>query len=439
MKRVFTLLFIISLIISACTKADSTAAPTAEKAEGGIAGDVNPTVAVAPASSGPPIERMPGGKFVYISQIQMLNVTLGWGVSRVEGGDDHVMRTFDSGQSWVDRTPPEAASAKGKIKHAHLYFSSMEKGFVIYFPEEPGNQPMIIWSTQGSGETWTASEALETQDLEAGAFEFQNLTFVDENTGWLILTTDPGAGQSPAVIFQTTNGGEKWVRILDPKSSNAGSLNNCCMTGALFQDEKTGIATSSVAAYPAAHVNWTKDGGKSWTTQDLPVADEKVFANSMCATESPQAITGGTLLVVVNCVEYVGMTQKHTPYLYFTTDQGANWKFLPMPTTPYAEGKWDSLKRNNVIFFADASNGLFFTQDHYISSTKQLETKNQIFQTTDGGQTWAKINRAAWIGQFSFISAQTAFCAGMNNNGYLLVKTSDGGLNWSYLTPKSAE
>jgi photosystem II stability/assembly factor-like uncharacterized protein len=440
MKRGLTLLIAICLILSACTKT-ATPVPTAEKASGGIATpetkpeEVKATQVAAATPSGAPIEHLKSGDFVYISRIQMFDPTRGWGAGHSGSGDDRLLATLDAGQTWADFTPPEPASTGETTKRAAFFFTSFEKGWVVYHSEDLDPQLPFIWYTTNSGNTWTVSEALDAKGMEGGAFKFQDLAFINDQTGWLVLTGDPGAGQAPAIIFRTTNGGQKWDRIVDPQSDKSGSIGECCQTGMAFLDDKVGIITSLVPPSPQPHVNWTKDGGKTWTEQMIPVADETVFTISLCGTESP-VVVGATLILVVDCTEYTGMIEKHTPYLYFTTNQGQSWQFRELPITPYAEGKWSSLTRTNEIVFVDAQTGWYFTEDFYAGTQEGVfETKNQIFQTTDGGQTWTKINRAVWIGQYSFVNPQVGFAAALFNTAYTLVKTTDGGNNWAKLSP----
>ena len=448
MKRILTLLVFLSLVVSACTQA-ATPTSTAEQAQGGLP-TVAPTATTKPsgggltgpqpttAPTGPVIEKIAPGNEVYIRQLRFFDFTRGWGVGNTGTGDDHVLITYDAGQSWTEFTPPEPASegaAAEKGKRAHLFFTSIESGWVVFVPEGSMKLPSSIWYTTDGGKTWTASQGLDGTGLESAAVTFQNMVFSDPQNGWMMFSTDGGAGQAPAVIFNTTDGGQTWNRLVDPQSSS-GSIGVCCRTGLLFLDPKVGLITSLTPPDPKPHVNWSTDGGKTWTQQDLPPADETVFASSLCSTESPTLVGGNTVVVLVECTQFVGMAEKRLPYLYFTTDQGATWQFLPMPASPFAEGQFDSIVRANKIVFADATTGWYFIEDTYTAkNTKEVSTKNQMYQTTDGGQTWTKINTSVWFGQYSFINPTTGWVAGMFNTSPTLLKTTDGGKTWLKLSP----
>ncbi len=448
MKRLITLLILITFVLSACGgKNEPTPLPTAERAAGGIATPI-PTATsaggggiLAPkptvAQSGPQISKLNVGELVYVNQVEMFDPLRGWMVGTAgtykSDQNDHVFLTYNAGQSVSERTPPEAATTSNL--RATLVAQSLDRAWVTYYPDDYVSQPSVVWYTIDGGLNWNAPPAFDTAGLDNPKMKLLTLQFFDDNEGLVVLTGETAANKAPVYIYRTTDGGKTWSRVLDPSSNSGGALGDCCLNGMAVLDKTTAVMTSITVPNPKPHVNWTKDGGKTWTAQEVPPADEELFSKSLCGTEAPKVVEG-TVIMVVNCIEYRGMAEKHVPFLYFTADRGGVWQFLPLPIFPFAEGAYDSIQRTHKLVFMDGSNGYFFVEDIYTAkTTKEIETKNQMFATYDGGQNWSKVNFSIWIGQYSFVNANTAWAAALFNTAHTLVKTTDGGKTWLKLVP----
>lgn len=440
MKRVIILFVLCSMILAACTGGEKpVAAPTAEQASGGIqpAQEEAASQGSKPAQpAGPAMERLAVGLDVEILDVQMFDALQGWAIGTT-GSDDHILRTFDNGQTWKDLTPPEPVGS-GAVKKATSFFFSLNEGWVTYYPEG-GAQPAAVWYTTDSGKTWTASESLDAKGLDTVKLMTERLFFVDAKTGWLALTGEQTADSQPGVIYRTTNGGARWERIFDA-SADANSIGRCCRTGMAFLDKNVGIVTMMDSTNPKPQAFWTSDGGKSWKQQDVPPADEKLFAVSACGTLSPSAFSAQGVVVVVDCIEFAGMLKTHHPFIYFTTDQGQTWKWMEAPLAQIADGKWETIDRVFRIKFLDAQVGWLFVEDVYThkdaGKNKQLM---QMFQTRDGGQTWKKVTTSQWFGKFSFLSADVGWAAIIAGSDAAMLKTADGGSKWDSFQPTIRE
>lgn len=437
MKRYMCILILVCIGLTSCTSQEPTAAiPTAAKAAG------IPTTPIAEelpteieqTSSGPGIPHLAPGTPVTIRSIQMFDPLRGWAVGSLKDGDDHILATYDSGQTWQDLTPPQLPSPDGNILRAKAYFTSIEMGWVTYYPEDYITKLSPIWYTKDGGKTWKSSD-LDENSLD-GPAQVERLYFFDNKNGWLVFSGSPGAGQAPAIIYHTSDGGEKWALASSPSSQDTGTIGRCCRTGMDFLDAQTGLITSSVGPDPVPSVNWTHDGGFSWEAQQIPPADESLFANAHCGTFAPFSLSDQSIIIVVDCREFIGMEQKHSPFLYFTTDAGGSWQWVAMPLAQVAEGEWESIDREFQTYFLDPQTGWVFVQDHYYhkdATKNQLMT--QMFQTTDGGQKWTKVNTMIWIGQFSFVTPDTGWAVATSGPTQMLVKTTDGGKKWLSLSP----
>ena len=58
---------------------------------------------------GTPIAHLDPDTLILVTHIQMISQERGWGIGGLDGASDHVFRTNDGGQTWIDVTPPEPA------------------------------------------------------------------------------------------------------------------------------------------------------------------------------------------------------------------------------------------------------------------------------------------------------------------------------------------
>jgi hypothetical protein len=144
--------------------------------------------------------------------------------------------------------------------------------------------------------------------------------------------------------------------------------------------------------------------------------------------------------MVVDCLEFNVMEQKHYAYLYLTTDRGQNWQWLELPWIAVAEGKWETIVRVPKVLFIDAQVGWFFIEDAYThKDPSKNTTKNQMWQTRDGGQNWTKIGTTLWFGQYNFLNADVGWAIATQADTHILVKTTDGGGKWLTFQPTVRE
>lgn len=437
MKRISIFLIVLCVILASCTSGKPvTPIPTAAKVAGISLTPSAEDIPVNPeeSSSGAVIPRLAPGTPITIQAIQMFDPLRGWAVGSVKDSDDHVLATYDSGQTWQDVTPSQPQSSEGHSLRAQAYFTSPELGWVTYYPDDYVAEFSLIWYTKDGGKSWQSTSP-EISDID-GDFQLETIYFFDNENGWLVFSGSPGAGQAPAIIYHTSDGGKKWALISSPSSEDNGTIGRCCRTGLDFLDANTGLITSSVGPDPVPAVNWTLNGGSSWEAQQIPPADEKLFANAQCGTFSPNSLSDQSVLLVVDCVEFIGMEQKHSPFLYFTTDLGKNWQWVAMPLAQIADGEWESVDREYQTYFHDAKTGWIFVQDRYFhKNTTKNQLMSQMFQTTDGGQTWTKVNTMIWIGHYSFVNPETGWAVAVSGPTQMLVKTTDGGKKWLSLYP----
>lgn len=388
----------------------------------------------------PVIEHLNGGEDVTLTLIRMIDDKTGWGVGN-DGSDDHILRTQDGGQFWLDITPHEPASLSGNTgKRALSFFLDDNHAWTTYYPEEDFQfEPSSIWYTTDGGDSWELSSSLDGSGLET-YFEPREIFFQDQHFGWLMLGHDRGVGHAPISIFRTGDGGKNWERIIDPFSEeNSGFIHICCQTGMVFLDSKSGLITSQNGPVESPYVNWTEDGGLNWQEQILPPADETLFSNAWCGTRSPVVRSRQLVALVVECLDARQEPAVNVAFLYSSADKGQIWEFFRLESPPVEKGVWDYLQRSYNIDFIRPEVGWLYISDYYqLQGGEDSNILTNIYNTIDGGKSWGHVKKVTWTGQFSFVDLQHGWAAASSGDEHALVRTSDEGRNWQIISPEIA-
>lgn len=145
----------------------------------------------------------------------------------------------------------------------------------------------------------------------------------------------------------------------------------------------------------------TSDSGLSWSHQDLITTSSEVFRVSVCAADANVLYTAG----IMN-------TAPRIPLLMKTVDGGTNWAIV----TPSQCIGSDSTGLGTAVSPVDPSLVLF-------------STRNNIYRSTDGGQSWAVVSSGDWMLDIEFSPADPdlVFASGRGS----ILRSTDAGLSWS--------
>ena len=159
----------------------------------------------------------------------------------------HLLHSRDGGHTW-------------KLRAQHLVgvsFGARDVGFAVRSrPTDDEIGPLM--RTADRGRTW---QRLGGPCVGAtGA----SLSFVSARHGWLLCTSQPGAGMQPKAVFETRSGGKRWRLVADAFFTRIGRSRGGLSTsgyplGISFEPGGHGLLWQT-----RGHTYSTSDGGRHW-------------------------------------------------------------------------------------------------------------------------------------------------------------------------------
>ncbi len=263
-----------------------------------------------------------------------------------------------------------------------------------------------IFHTKDGGTTW------EKQLEQKGSF-FRTIAFVDKNNGFVgTVGTDYFPNVTDTIpLYRTQDGGKTWR----PISYKGPYVKGLCAIDIVKEeyinhgklDYKTHLFAVGRVGTPA-NMMVSNDGGNSWSSKSMDdsckmLFDIKMFNKNegiVCAATSADISQSNALILK-------------------TTDGGKTWKNVYQSTRPY-ETTWK-------VSFPTPNIGYATIQSY---NPEPNVKQQRIAKTTDGGATWTELNlvedTAAREFGIGFIDENHGF-VGTVNSGF---ETIDGGKSW---------
>ncbi len=305
-----------------------------------------------------------------------------------------------------------SGSDMGDYELYSLDFIDENCGWAIRHDYNRAAQPDIskVIRTQDGGITWT--------EYEVNNAILKKLVFADEENGWAIALEGSGPeSDGEAVIYEvlcTHDGGESWQVQLQQKASFSGNYDMGCY------DKMNSFVIIEGMMFV------TGDSGNTWSKIKFPV--ENFYPQYLSFSSADTGWVTGTVTKTVRKKDGTIGSEAYTLYVLHTTDEGEDWQTQFQET--YSEGPVEPLAVN----FIDQETGWFLTCDYATNG-------GDLYHTTDGGQSWEKINHMTCNRpspkELEFISSLVGWIplwmgAGPIDGGILY--TADGGKHFNEIT-----
>jgi photosystem II stability/assembly factor-like uncharacterized protein len=322
----------------------------------------------------------------------------GWIVVHDAGGPESILfRTTDGGGRWQREFEINGP--------AFVRFTDSSHGTIRANAAQAAGARVL--RTDDAGAHW---RPVLLPQLLPGATASQY--FLDRDRGWLIATESAG-GATRTRLFATEDGGQTWHSLSEIQGGVAGDLLFVsATTGWLFGRGGDGVSVLFM----------TRDGGRSWIRQDLPVGSIGPVSSDLLDIAAPSVSADGTGVLPV--YDRQGMQV----WMYATRDGGVTWgEPRPLP--------WRGNARRPA--FLDGRTG--WTWDG-----------TSAWLSGDGGRSWNQVGGLPGGWQFSEVvpvGAATAWAVAAQDTGrgslgptrWALFRTTDAGQHWTRVPMPSLE
>lgn len=337
-----------------------------------------------------------------LETIRMVDALTGWAVTH-DPGAGRLLRSTDGGTHWRDVTPPSSSGRQMTVYHVAV-LTSLITWVGVY--EGTLADTTRIFHTVDGGRTWGNGIP-----VRGGPFHF-----INAHDGWL-LSGVGALGSMEVDIYRSTNGGETWTKVA---STTAGNENSGLPFGGnkgdvTFLNPTTGWVTGTSNAHDWLYLYVTRDGGRTWRQQKLPLPPGVTSPWSNW-TMPPRFFTARDGILPMSYGRY--NPRSYAPIasvvvFYVTHDGGTTWTYTTPVSLTQCDCPWS---------FADVNHGW-------------VKNGAALYKTSDSGRQWTTIQPIQPFGdvrQLSFVSPQIGWA--LSKVSPFLLKTLDGGRTWAPVT-----
>jgi len=351
-----------------------------------------------PDTPSPPAIAAPVVEAPALLDVQFFNELDAWGLTETE-----IVRTNDGGFTWYNVTPPDLEETGFTVE---TFILDNEHAWVQKpdFNNFPNNG--LLYHSADGGLTWSVSST---------PFSAGDLSFLDEDNGWMLADLGVGAGSNAVAVFQTTDGGATWAQTYtnDPNDPEAGdSLPLGGLKSDLVPlDMQTAWVGGVIYSPGTVYLFRTDDGGRTWTpvNLDLPAGAEDFELGIDRDQMQFDSASDGFIVV-----RMAGDSMQTA--LYMTNDAGETWR-LTRTLIPGA-GASDFISAEEAVIY----NG------------------EQFYVTRDAARTWATVTPdivfGDSFGSMDFVNPNSGWVISVDpENHRSLYRTHDGGATWLPVLP----
>lgn len=365
-------------------------------------------------------------------RIEMRSEQRGWAVAGSPAGYV-LLRTQDGGRRWRNVSSPGFTQNAPYDRNEDVYdysigstFLGTQTGWVAVVGSIRGHSAMLINKTTDAGRHW-ARVHFPVQDVGDSV----DIQFIDRRHGFILALGGPAAGMMEKQVYRTGDGGAHWQRMSRPDREGK-EFYGFYPTGMAFRTPSEGWITAAYRSEPDAPFMHTRDAGRTWHVQALPIPTlyQGGYSNTWGV-----AFFGKDKREGIVYADLVNHTSPHgdlaAQAVYMTRNGGANWHLrthLPIK---------QSYSEHNFVF-VDTRHGWLLSED---------DTK--LYATRNGGRSWQRMTthfgsrrvlppNTVQNAQLDFVTPQDGWAlivthVSVGPEAFDLLRTRDGGRHWSLL------
>ncbi len=311
--------------------------------------------------------------------------------------------TQTGGQTWKDITPP----GLGQSAIRAVFFLDTQRGWLVSTESDAaGVSTTMVAHTSDGGVTWrlTAPALFKPGDVRA-LVSAAYLTFIDDQTGWLVVKQASSSNFSLGVLFRTDDGGATWRELAMPIGEPV-----------VFVTPEVGWTAGGAAGDDLYR---TQDGGQSWSLRSVGRPGPQRFFQLPVFQNAREGVLAAT-------ANNGGQAQLE---LYATQDGGASWAL--QTSTPLGREIAPGVRLPLAVF--DRARWLLLAPG-----------RGQLVRGTEGGGVAAAASRDPLTGGVVELDMATpsvgwgryevgTCAAGRCTLETRLLRTLDGGQTWAAL------
>ena len=313
-----------------------------------------------------------------------------------------LVRTNDGGITWYNVTPPDLVEMGSTV---HTFMLDKDHAWVQKpdFNNFPNNG--LLYHTADGGLTWTISST---------PFSGGDLSFIDNNRGWMLADLGAAAGSNAVAVFQTNDGGTTWTQTYtnDPNLPDA---SDSLPLGGLKSDlvplnMQTAWVGGVVYSPGTVYLYRTDDRGNTWSPVNLELPEGAENFELGIDKDQMKFVSDADGFLVVR----VSGDSTQTA-VYVTNDGGDTWTLTP-------------------TFIPEAGQSDFISADEAI-----LYNGEQFYVTRDAARTWTTVSPDIVFGDsfatMDFVNLNSGWIITVADDQRSLYRTHDGGATWLPVTP----
>lgn len=177
---------------------------------------------------------------------------------------------------------------------------------------------VVVKSSSDKGNTWSDTVSLPfKQDWEKQIKAENVYTSLQSSLSprWILVTSDPALGLMNKSLYESSDNGKTWIFI-----SDISLVINGYVTGISFHSPTDGWISATYHQDSAmVPLYRTKDGGKTWLLQKIPIPKGYKYGNAYAPVFDMKNAQLGTLKI-----DFVSDTSKDV-FEFITKDGGDTW------------------------------------------------------------------------------------------------------------------